>query len=546
MHYSTFECHINTRQEDMETQRVREMLEATTLVVSIVAAIIIVRWGWKMVKWLWLNPKRLERVLREQGLQANPYKFWVGDLREMMKMHEEARSMPMMSLSHDLSPRLFAFVLHVLHKYGKNSFLWFGPTPRLIVTSPEQIKEVLSKPYDYSKHNLNPLTKYVSPGIVKLEGEKWAKHRKIIGLALNLDKLKTMTETFFQCCDDMARKWEKMLSSSNGKCEVDVCPSLMNLTQDVISRAAFGSSYEEGKQIFDLLTEQAELVATHLQRYHIPFWRFVHAKDFRRIKEIDRMVEDFVKGIIKKKEKALKAGEAIKNHLLGMLLESNHKEIESQRKHNNAGLMSMKDVIDECKFFYFGGQATTSSLLAWTMMLLSRYTDWQTRAREEVLQVFGNQKPNFDGLNRLKIMTMILYEVLRLYPPATWLERSCEKDMKLGNILVPRGVNIFIPTLILQQDQEIWGSDAKEFNPERFSEGISKAGKGDSVVYFPFGWGARICIGQNFTLLEAKMAFSLILQRFWFELSPSYSHAPLLRMTLQPQHGVHVILHKLA
>ncbi|KAK4285804.1 hypothetical protein QN277_002452 [Acacia crassicarpa] len=90
-----------------------------------------------MVKTLWLNPKRLERVLREQGLQANPYKFWVGDLKEIVKMDEETNSKPMMSLSHDLFPRLFSFVLHMLHKYGKNSFLGYGPTPGLIITSPE-------------------------------------------------------------------------------------------------------------------------------------------------------------------------------------------------------------------------------------------------------------------------------------------------------------------------------------------------------------------------------------------------------------------------
>ncbi|XP_028763754.1 cytochrome P450 72A68-like [Neltuma alba] len=529
----------------MGTERVvREMLGATTLIASITAAIIMVRWGWKMMKWLWLNPKRLERVLIEQGFQANPYKFWVGDLKEIVKMHEEAKSMPMKSLSHDLSPRFFSFVLHILHKHGKNSFMWFGPTPSLILTSPEQIKDVFNKNYDYRKSHLNPLSKYVAPGLAKLDGDKWAKHRKIISPAFNLDKLKTMTQTLFQCCNDMIREWDKKLSSSNGTCEVDVWPSLMSMTQDVICRAAFRSSYEEGKQIFHLLTEQSELVMNHLQRYHTPFWSFVHGKDLRRIKEIDRMVGDLVKGIIKKKEKALKEGEAMKNDVLSILLESNHKEIEKRGNKKNVGL-SMKDIIDECKFFYFGGQATTSSLLAWAIMLLSKYTDWQTRAREEVFQVFGDQEPNFDRLSHLKIVTMILYEVLRLYPPVTWQERSTEKDMKLGDILVPGGVQIFIPILMLHQDQEIWGSDAKEFKPERFSEGISKAGKGNSVAYIPFGWGPRICVGQNFALLEAKMALSLILQNFWFELSPAYSHAPFIRMTLQPQHGVHVILHKL-
>ena len=99
------------------------MFEATTLIVSIMAAMVMVSWVWtKMVKTLWLNPKRLERVMREQGLQANPYKFWVGDLKEIVKMDEETSSKPMMSLSHDLCPRLFPFVLNMLHKYGISYF----------------------------------------------------------------------------------------------------------------------------------------------------------------------------------------------------------------------------------------------------------------------------------------------------------------------------------------------------------------------------------------------------------------------------------------
>ncbi|PIA45520.1 hypothetical protein AQUCO_01600003v1 [Aquilegia coerulea] len=425
---------------------------------------------------------------------------------------------------------------------GKMFVSWIGSTPRVNIMDPEMIRDILSNKFGhFAKVKSNPLGELLAKGVVSYQGEKWVKHRRIINPAFHQEKLKVMLPAFYACCSELIEKWEKLISDES--CEVDVWPYLQNLTADVISRTAFGSSYEEGRRIFELQTEQAKLVVESGRSIYIPGFRFVPTKRNRRMKEIFREVSTLLREMINNREKAMKFGKASADDLLGILMESNLKEVKDGSNAKNFG-MSIDEIIEECKLFYFAGQETTSTLLVWTMIVLSMHPEWQVKAREEVIEVFGRKKPDFEGLNHLKVVTMILNEVLRLYPPVIMLTRVTYKTIELGNIRLPPDVELALPILLVQHDPELWGKDAEEFNPERFSEGVSKATK-NQVSFLPFSYGPRFCIGQNFALVEAKMALAMILQKFSFELSPTYTHAPSTVLILQPQHGAPLILHKL-
>ncbi|VFQ79074.1 unnamed protein product [Cuscuta campestris] len=375
-------------------------------------------------------------------------------------------------------------------RHGKNAFMWMGPTPEVLIMEPEMIREIFSKHTPFQKPPSNRVIKLFAQGVAMYEKDKWAKHRKLLNPAFHMDKLKHMVPSFYVSCLEMLSKWDNIIGTD--EFDLNVYPYLKALTADAISRAAFGSSYDEGRKIFELQKEQGELAIQVARSLYVPGMIFLPTKTNMRMKQIFNQVRSLILGIIDKRIKAMEEEGARSDDLLGIM-----------------------------------------------------HLDWQERAREEVIQVIGiTQEPDFVKLNQLKIVTMILNEVLRLYPPGIMFGRMLQEDTKLGNMTLPSGVQLIMPLILLQQDEEMWGVDAKDFNHERFSGGISNATKG-KFCFFPFGWGPRICIGQNFSMLEAKMAFSMILRHYAFELSPSYAHAPQTGTTLLLQYGAQLILRKI-
>ncbi|KAG6473058.1 hypothetical protein ZIOFF_066965 [Zingiber officinale] len=488
-------------------------MELWLAVCSGLAALLVAAWAVRMLNWAFWEPRRLDRALRSQGLKGSSYRPISGDLKDFVRLTEEARGKPM-PFSHAIFPRVSPFLKRAADAHGKENkvtFHWMGPNPRATITDPDQIREVLAnKTGEIGKANTNYLAKYV-----------------VIG---------RMLPAFSACCDELVNRWDEMAAKGE---EIDVSVELQSFTGDVISRSAFGSNFEEGRKIFQLQDEQAMLVARGLPYAHIPGFRFLPTRINTRMKAIDIEVKGILLSIIKKREESMKLGAAKNDDLLGLLLESN---LQHLQEHGNAG-MTTDEVVDECKLFYFAGQETTSLLLTWTMVVLSMHQDWQERAREEVLQAFGKEKPTFDGLSHLKTVTMILYEVLRLYPPAIGMNRQVFKSTKIGDVVYPPGVLLFLSILQVHHDPDFWGKDVDEFKPERFADGMYKAS--EKNAFFPFGGGHRVCIGQNFALLEAKLALCLILQRFSFDLSPSYTHAPAIVLTLKPQHGAPIRLRRI-
>ncbi|XP_059069053.1 cytochrome P450 CYP72A616-like isoform X3 [Cryptomeria japonica] len=334
-----------------------------------------------------------------------------------------------------------------------------------------------------------------------------------------MDLLKGMIPTIVKSSADMLDEWSKLVLS--GASEIDVQKEFRELTADIISRTAFGSNFTEGKEIFDMQAKQMILTAESFSTVYIPGFRFLPTTKNRQRWNLEKNIRRCLKQVIdaRKKTAGMEKPGSYGADLLGFIM-SKSKEQAGVNAKSKASL-STEEIIDECKTFYFGGHETTSVLLTWTIILLGIHQDWQERGRREV--------------------GMIINETLRLYPPADGVLRQACAPTKLGRISIPAGTQLELPILAIHHDPALWGNDANDFNPGRFSEGIAKAAK-HPMAFMPFGAGPTICVGQNFALSEAKMVLAMILQKFSFVTSPSYTHAPFLLFTLRPQYGAQVIL----
>ncbi|GKA54698.1 cytochrome P450 CYP72A219-like protein, partial [Tanacetum coccineum] len=372
-------------------------------VVITIVMVVIGKWFWEVLNWVWLKPKKLEKWLRDQGYKGNSYKLLIGDMRELATKVKEAKS-SQIPITHDITSHCLPFDNHILTKYGKMSFMWFGPIPRIYITEPELIKEILSRPNEFQKPHPDHIRDSIIAGLLVSEGDKWIKHRQIINPAFHIENIKAMFSAICSSCNDMINKWE-LSTNGTSSVEVDVWPYIDNLAGDVISRTAFGSCYEEGKKIFNIQKEQIDLILQLLFIVYIPGGRFLPTRANKKFKANRNELQILLRGIIEKRKKAIEMGEDSSDDLLGILLKSNFKEI----KEDGVG-MSMDDVIEECKLFYVAGSETTSNLIVWSMVCLSLHQEWQTKAREEIIQIFGTRDIHFDGLKHLKIMSMILNE----------------------------------------------------------------------------------------------------------------------------------------
>jgi cytokinin trans-hydroxylase len=469
----------------------------------------------------------------------------VGNLMTIANLREKEVANDMECLSHDIVDRLLPHYVKYSRIYGNQFVLWWGVEARLAVFQPELIKEILSSKhsYSYGKSHLQQKGNkdFIGKGLLMANGEAWAHQRRIVAPAFHTDKLKGHVKYMADCTAEMLDHFEQILRKCGESNEIEVSEHLSRLAADIIARTEFGSSYEKGQRIFEQLNSLQQLSSESSRYLWLPGSRFLPTRFNKEIKERKKQVESVLLEIIQARRDSVQVGRSVSygNDLLGLMLAETERTISS-----SSMKLTNQQLMDECKTFFFTGHETTALLMTWTMMLLASSPEWQHKARAEALEVCEGNTPSAADLPKLKTLGMILNESLRLNTPASMLPRQAFKNVKVGDMELPKGMSVWIPVLAIHHSKELWGEDANEFNPQRFAEGVHNACK-HRMGFIPFSSGPRVCVGQSFAIMEAKVMLAMILSRFKFTLSPNYRHAPVCVLTLKPKHGVPIIFEHL-
>ncbi|PON92492.1 Cytochrome P450 [Trema orientale] len=496
-------------------------------------------------KSVWLKSERVRRKIRVQGIKGPTPSFLYGNLPEMQKIQLQSLKVPNHDYSefvaHDYTSTLFPYLEQWRKEYGLLYTYSTGMRQHLYINQPELVKEMnqsitldLGKP-SYVTKRLAPM---LGNGILRSNGHLWAQQRKIVAPEFFMDKVKGMVGLMLESAQPMLKKWEECIEAQGGMtAEIKVDEDLRGVSADVISRVCFGSSYAKGREVFSKLRSLQKTISHQGFLFGVTnLGNIFGTKKQNKISCLEREIESLLWKAIEERELQEEEVNSDKKDLLQLILEAASGD-------NSLDKDSCKRfIVDNCKSIYFAGHESTAVAASWCLMMLALHPEWQARIRTEFAQVCPHGLPDANALPHLKTVTMVIQEVLRIYPPAAFVSREALEETQVGNITVPKGVCLWTLIPTLHRDPDVWGPDANEFKPERFADGVAQACRLSPQAYIPFGLGPRLCLGKNFAMVELKVIVSLIISKFSFSLSPKYRHSPAYRMIVEPGNGVHILI----
>ncbi|MFG1607888.1 cytochrome P450 [Actinoplanes sp. NPDC049265] len=198
-----------------------------------------------------------------------------------------------------------------------------------------------------------------------------------------------------------------------------------------------------------------------------------------------------------------------------------------------------REVRDEVITILLSSAETTALAMSWCCHELGRHPEVFEAVRAEVDRVLTDgEPPTHEQLGELALTRRVVKEALRLYPPTSFLSRTCREDAELGGYHIPAGSTIVYSLYAQHRDPRLF-TDPDTFDPDRWLP--ERSGDATPEAFMPFGEGVHRCIGEQFAWAEAMTSIAFIAAHR--DLRPVNSDAvrPTGTVMLEP-HGLSVVM----
>lgn len=422
--------------------------------------------------------------------------------------------------------------MELAREYGPIFQLDF-PGRQVVVVSGFDLVNELCDERRFDKKVWSPLRRvrqFAGDGLFTAETQEpnWHKAHSILLPNFSMKAMQGYFPMMLDIAEQLMSKWERM----NADEEIDVPGDMTRLTLDTIGLCGFdyrfNSFYRENMHPF-VQSMVGALGEAMEQGNRLPIQDKLMVHKHRQFQADIDFMHSTVDRIIQERKAQGNQGTE-KNDLLSYML--NGVDKQSGEKLDDINIRN------QIITFLIAGHETTSGLLSFALYFLLNHPEVLAKAYEEVDRVLGpdpSVAPTFAQATRLKYVTQILKETLRLWPTAPMFALyPYEDDTIIGNkyrVSKDQDWAVLIP--MLHRDTSVWGEDAEKFNPDRFAPELEQLRPANA--YKPFGNGQRACIGRQFAMQEAVLVLGMILQRFELIDHSNYQLHIKETLTLKPE-----------
>jgi cytochrome P450 len=387
---------------------------------------------------------------------------------------------------------------------------------------PDLIREVLvTRQHDFGLgRGLQWVKLFLGEGLLTSEGEFHTRQRRLSQPAFHRQRItgygRIMTDYAARARDT----W------SDGQV-LQFDREIMSVTLAIVGKALFDA--EVGGEA-DEIAESLGTVLGLFPRFALPF-RGVLQKlplpsNRRFTRAVARLDATVYRMIAERRRDPRDRGD-----LLSMLL-------LAQDVEGDGGSMTDRHLRDEVMTLLLAGHETTSNALTWTFYLLSQNPEHAARLHQELDTVLQGRLPTVEDLPSLPFAERVLSESMRLFPPAWGMGRRVLRDVEMGGFHIPAEALVSVSPFVTHRDPR-WWPDPERFDPDRFAP-EAKAAR-PRFAYFPFGGGARQCIGEPFAWMEGVLVLATLAQKWRFDLAPGHRVEPQALVTLRPRYGMRLV-----